>query len=157
VYRPASPNQSEETAKTLILIGLIFQAIEVAVVLAIGLVFIIAPIVSGIILFFGFIGVIWLVLVYGYSYRRTSEGDYEGARTPTLVFGILSLLTVNLISGILYVIAYSKLGDAERESTPLYPNWGAPPAPMGTKYCTGCGQVNALSSGFCAACGTRLV
>lgn len=102
------------TAKTLILVGLILQLIQVLVVFAFGLVTLIFLIG---ILFIGasILGLIWLVLVFLFSYRPTGDGDYEGARTPTLVFAILSLLTVNLISGILYLIAYVKLGDAARE------------------------------------------
>ena len=108
--------RSGETASTLILIGLILQGIEVAIFLGIGLLLFVVPIVGVFVLAIGAIGVLWLVLVYGFSYGPTQMGDYSGARTPTLVFGILSLLTLGLISGILYIIAYAKLGDAEREA-----------------------------------------
>ncbi|HLY76277.1 MAG TPA: hypothetical protein VKT21_00140, partial [Thermoplasmata archaeon] len=48
-------------------------------------------------------------------YKPVREGRYEQAKTPTLVFAILSLVTISIISGILYLIAYIKLGDAVRE------------------------------------------
>jgi hypothetical protein len=156
VYPSRPRNPSGETAKTLILIGLIFQAIEVAVVVGIGAVFLIVPFLGAIFLAVGVIGILWIVLVYVFSYQRTSEGDFDGARTPTLVFGILSLITVNLISGILYIIAYAKLGDAEGESTPIYSTFGTAPAPTGMKFCSSCGRANAFNAGFCASCGTRL-
>jgi len=153
-------NRSGETASTLILIGLILQAVEVLILFGIGALFLIVPFIGVIVLGLGVIALIWVVLVYMFSYERTKEGDYEGARTPTLVFGILSLLTVNLISGILYIIAYVKLGDALSNGVQARPAWGMPPTPLppgpGTKFCPACGRPNAPASGFCSGCGARL-
>jgi hypothetical protein len=103
------------------------------------------------------------LLIYAFSYRRTLEGDYEGARTPTLVFGILSLLGLGVISGVLYIVAYTKLGDALQETAPLAPAWG-PPAPpwngpgplVRTKFCPSCGTPSPAASRFCASCGSPL-
>jgi hypothetical protein len=165
--------QSGGTASTLILIGFILQVIEVAIFLLIGLVFLVIPIVGLFVFALALIGVVWLILVWVYSYTPTAEGNYEGARTPTLVFGILSLLTLGLISGILYIIAYAKRGDAEREAAQAVPGWGVPPpfAPSygmpptpplaaapnpGTKFCSYCGRPNAASATFCQSCGARI-
>ncbi|MGA7861770.1 MAG: hypothetical protein WCB19_07935 [Thermoplasmata archaeon] len=124
---PAAPSYvppSGSTAKTLILVGLIFQLIfallflfvfgVVAIVAAtsVGLVF---PVFDAVWIGFGALGFIFLILIWMFSYKPVSEGRYEQARTPTLIFAILSLITVNLIAGILYLIAYIKLGDAVRE------------------------------------------
>jgi hypothetical protein len=148
---------SGETAHTLILVGLILQGIQVAIVLGIGFLVVLAPGLGGIIFGAAAIGILWIVLVYSFSYRRTEEGDYEGARTPTLVFGILSLLGLGLISGILYLVAYSKLGDAIDETTDVTPPWN-PPAPIsGMKYCPACGRPSPSSSRYCQSCGARFL
>ncbi len=155
-------DRSGETATTLILVGLILQAIEVFVLLVIGLFLLIVPLLGLIFLVLAFFGIIWLILVYVYSYERAKEGYCSGAKTPTLVFGILSLLSVGFISGILYIIAYAKLGDAEAEGrrpVPAWgapPIWGAPPMPPGGKFCPACGRPNALGAAFCVGCGGRL-
>lgn len=160
---------SAGTAKILILIGLILQAIEVAVVLLVGLTLAFFAFFAAIAAVIAVIGVIWVVLVYLFSYQRVVSGDYPGARVPTLVFGILSLITFNLISGILYIIAYAEIGSAERElatmTAPGYPQpptgWGGPPpspyppaaAGAPTKYCAYCGRPNPAPSRFCQGCG----
>ncbi|HTW56441.1 MAG TPA: zinc ribbon domain-containing protein [Thermoplasmata archaeon] len=155
--------ESGSTAQTLILIGLIFQLVEVVFVLAIGLLFVAFPIAGAILFGLAFIGLLWLVLVYLFSYGPTREGDYEAARTPTLVFAILSLLTGSLIAGILYIVAYVKLGDAE---TPLSPaGYGPNPFPygpsptavaFGTRYCARCGTAGLPGAAFCRSCGAAL-
>jgi hypothetical protein len=157
VYGSAATNQSGETAKTLILIGLILQIIEVVVLLAIGTIFLIVPLLGGIVLVLGGLGIVWLLLVYLYSYVPTGAGDYRSAQTPTLVFAILSLITIGLISGILYIIAYVKLGDALTDAQRLGAPGGAPFGFPGTKFCPRCGRPNAPTAGFCAGCGSPLV
>jgi hypothetical protein len=147
---------SGETASTLILIGLILQAIEVAIFLSIGLFLVIFPFFGLFVLGLGGIGVVWVILVYLFSYSPTRNGDYAGARTATLVFAILSLLTLGLISGILYIVAYAKLGDAEREAARPPPGWGAPPLRPGWKFCPACGRPALATSSFCQSCGARI-
>ncbi len=74
------------------------------------------------------VALVFLYLAYEYSYLRIQRGEYIGAQTPTLVIGIVSLF-FGLIPGILYLIAYAKLGDALREQM-MPPTWYpyAPPA-----------------------------
>lgn len=107
--------RSGDTAETLILIGLILQVIVVFVLFAAGIAVSFVPIVGDLVLLFAFFGFIFVILVYVFSYARAREGEYEDARAPTLVFGILSLLSPALISGILYIIAYAMLGSAAEE------------------------------------------
>ena len=107
--------RSGDTAWLLILIGLVLQIISVLILFGVSALFSSIPIVGGIVLLLAFLGLIFVILVYFFSYRRAADGDYEGARTPTLVFGILSLISLGLVSGILYIIAYVKLGDAADE------------------------------------------
>lgn len=169
MYGAPSPPRAAGTAKVLILIGLILQAIEVAVLLVLGLFLIFVPFV-GVFIFLPLagIGILWIVLVYLFSYERVTQGDYAGAATPTLVFGILSLITLQLISGILYIVAYVEIGSGERELALARtgypgapPTWGAPPPsafPPGAagappKYCPYCGRPNPAVSRFCQGCG----
>ena len=140
--------------------GLILQALEVLVVLAFGALLLVV-IIGVFLLFVGFLGIIWLLIVYFFSYRPVVDGRFEQARTPTLLVAILSLLTVNLLSGILYLIAYVKLGDAVREmQTVSMPPPGFPQAPLQTqpaRVCLGCGRVlQTPTPAFCPACGKQV-
>ena len=71
-----------------------------------------------------------LFLVYTFSYNRIKQGNYQGARAATLIWAILSLISIiGILPGILYLIAYVKLGDAIREQQqPPYAQaaWGQP-------------------------------
>jgi hypothetical protein len=85
----------------------------------------IIPVFGVLYLAFGFLGVVWLILVWLLCYKPVGEGRYGAAKTPTLIFAILSIITVfNILPGILYLIAFIKLGDAVREQQmppPGYP------------------------------------
>ena len=148
-YGPMAPHgrmktHSGETAGTLVLVGLILEIVGTTIVgllLALFLPFFFFGLTFLGALAFGIVativGIAALVIFAGYefSYRRISVGDYEGARTPTLVLGIL-LIFLALISGILYLIAYAKLGDAINEQRwpgMMYPPGygGAAAYPMG--------------------------
>ncbi len=135
---PGAPSYvppSGSTAKTLILVGLIFELIFALVYLfvlgVVAFVFAAAgvfPVFGVFYIGVGVIGFIFLYLVWMFCYKPVQEGRYQQARTPTLIFAILSLVTINIIAGILYLIAYIKLGDAVREQQmppPGYP--GAAP------------------------------
>jgi hypothetical protein len=112
----------------------------------------------------GVFAVLFPILTYVFSYRRIERGEYEEAQTPTLVFAILSLLTLGLISGILYLIAYIKLGDAIRDRrVPAggysQPNFTGPgyPAPPVQVACRSCGRVSFQGQfGFCPNCGQKM-
>ncbi|HEV2317065.1 MAG TPA: hypothetical protein VGV89_05775 [Thermoplasmata archaeon] len=166
---PGTPTRTRTpsggTAETLILIALILQAIFTLAVAAEFL-------FLGSFLFFAFgpfaaIAVVFgaLVLLFGlfflyagfeWSYRRTKSGDYDGARTWTIILGILGIFFGGIIVGILYIIGYVKLGDASNEqrqaaapgwapapmpsAAPLTPAPGvAPPSPV-APTCPKCGQ-----------------
>ena len=156
-------HKSGSTAQTLILIGLIFQFIEVAILAVLGFGLLGFAFAGALFLGLAFVGVLWLGLVYLFSYGPTREGDYEAARTPTLIFGILSLLTGSVIPAILYIIAYVKLGEEETPLSPPYygPNpfpYGPPPGtpPTGTRFCARCGTAGLPGAAFCRACGAAL-
>lgn len=161
-------SRTGRTAKILVLIGLGLQiAEELAVAwLTVGLLS--APPFSILVGFFLAIGIVWLVLVYVFSYRRVAEGDFAGASAPTLVFAILSLLTLSLVSGVLYIVAYADLSKAEAEQrAAVYggvPGWNPAALPSssfvvaapGTMFCPRCGQPRPASARFCPTCGNQL-
>ena len=135
---------SASTAETLILIAFIFQAIvSIIFLIPLGVVALIAA--TGVVFFgFGFIfaiiyialgavDVLLLYVGYAYSYSATRNGQYEAARSPTLVLGILGLFLGFIIVGVLYLVAYVKLGDAVNEMRqPVYgyPGPGYYPGPV---------------------------
>jgi hypothetical protein len=162
--RPVPPSAS--TAKTLILIGLILQGIFVALFLLIGLAALaFAPFtfgLSSILLAFALVGAAILFLAYEFTYKRVAEGNYAGARTPTLVWGILSLLFLGIISGILYIVAYAKLGDAIGEAqaplsyaygTPAYATFTGYPAPAGALPAPALNPPFSPAGALCPRCG----
>ncbi|MFZ0699797.1 MAG: hypothetical protein WAN74_06390 [Thermoplasmata archaeon] len=191
MYGAARPlTSSGGTAKTLILIGLVLQLI-VALIFLFGLgiaALVTLPVgigfaLAAVWLVFGLIDFLFLYLVYALCYRRTRNGEYEEAKTPTLVFGVLALIFGGVIPGILYFIAFVKLGDAAREqkrqqATGPPPAYAYPPASgvasppsaalprvstgpspspalgaSSTKFCPGCGNPFAADQMFCPSCG----
>lgn len=96
--------------------------------------------------------VVFLYFAYTLSYQRIQRGEYEGARTPTLVIGILSLF-VGLIPGIFYLIGYAKLDSAVREQQA--PSAGAF-VPGSLIACRNCGRVYSVGQfAFCPSCGQK--
>ncbi len=142
---PPEARSDLDTAKTLTLVAMIFQAIFLVIGIIVMLfllaaIFIAlptfgaAPVSSDITTYqaqqqlavfallplliftgFGFIPVIFLLLTYFLIYKRLSEGRVEEALTPALVIGILSLILGGVISGILLIIAYVKANDAHNK------------------------------------------
>lgn len=164
---------SAGTAKTLVLIGLIIQAIGAVITAVLTLLLLVILPPAGVVLLaalpvvlLGVVVVVTAVLLYcgyEYCYRRTARGDYEGARTPTLVLGIVGLFIGGIITGILYLVAYAKLGEAISErnayragsyyappyatapgypgppGAPAYPGYSSPPpAPPNVTLCPQC-------------------
>jgi hypothetical protein len=131
-YRAKPPSQG--TAETLALIAWIFQVISSLVFIALGAL----VVYGGTILGFAFsdvgiflwaiaflalvVPILMLYVGFVYSYRRIRDGNLAGARAPTLLLGVLGLFFGGLIVGILYLVAYVKVGDAENETR----TWGYP-------------------------------
>ncbi len=158
---PSSP--SGNTARILILIGLVLDIVfEVVLLLYAALIAVASPGFALLLAGFSVVGFVWVLLVYLFSYLRVRERRWDDARAPTLVFAILSLITLAIIPGILFLVAYVKLGDALRES-PAAPAWGTPtaptaPAPLAsaaapTRYCTYCGRADTSGGQYCQSCG----
>jgi hypothetical protein len=84
---------------------------------------------SGIGLFFigaAVVGLLVLLLVYRFTYVRIRNGDYRAARLPTLAWAIILFVTLSIVSAVLFLIAYVKLGEAVRELES--PPWITSPA-----------------------------
>ncbi len=152
------------TAETLVLVGLILQVLGGALVIG-GLTwffgysafhpfpFLWAAIIGGVVV--SAIVVLFLYFAYTLSYQRIRRGEYEAARTPTLVIGILSLFA-GLIPGILYLIGYAKLDSAVREQQSSATGYAAF-TPGSLVACKGCGRVYPIGhSAFCPACGQKM-
>jgi hypothetical protein len=169
---------SAGTAETLVLVALIFQILGTAFTLFVGLLFLPVllispfpgtPVIAAVFAAIAGIGILLLVLGYAYSYRRIQAADYAGARTPTMVLGIVTLF-IGVIPGILYLIAYSKLGDALHEMAwpqmGPFPGYGggtsfAPVAnPMAHPMCPRCGMaatyIAPYNRYYCYSCRTYL-
>ena len=92
------------------------------------------------------------------TYKKIDEGNYEAARTSSLVLGILGLLPFlgSFIGGIFFLLAYAKLGDVLRwaayPATPV----AFPSGPASTRFCVSCGRNVDAHNLFCAHCGAQL-
>lgn len=58
------------------------------------------------------VGLIWILLDYFLVYKRLAEENVRAAETPALVLGIIQLIFGGIITGILLIIAYVKIGDS---------------------------------------------
>lgn len=103
----------------------------------------------------GVLVVVFLYFAYTLSYERIRRGEYEAARTPTLVIGILSLF-VGIIPGIFYLVGYAKLDAAVREQQGP-PGGGPAFVPGSLIACKACGRVHPVGQfAFCPTCGQKL-
>jgi hypothetical protein len=149
------------TAETLILIGMILQLIGTLAV------FLLIAFLGSFLFFFGpaggaiaigiggfvlLLGLFFLYAAYAWCYKRTKEGDYEGAKGWTIILGILGLLFGGVITGILYIIAWVKLRYAVNEQRAA-PTMGAPAAPMYGAPVSPTGSAPAGAPPTCPKCG----
>jgi len=89
-----------ETARIVILVGLILQVILVLLSLlsGFGLAFVFGSgassgpffVAAGVVL-------VWVILVYRFSYVPTANEEYDSAGLPTLIFGLLSMVAFLLV------------------------------------------------------------
>ncbi|MCI4320895.1 MAG: hypothetical protein L3K18_06260 [Thermoplasmata archaeon] len=137
-YRPKPPSQ--ETASTLTLIAWVIQLIISLVWIGIGTLFVLSggvflflPAFGALVLLLGVLLILLPILMlyvgFSYSHARIRDGDFAGARAPTLLLGILGIPFGAVVVGILYIVAYVKIGDAESESRAM---GGWPSAPLGS-------------------------
>ncbi len=164
------PSPSASSAKTLVLVAWILQAIAAAIFLG-GIGFLVvysvlypypfaALAVAGGLAAAVLLGA-FLYLAYTLSFERIRNGQLAEAQTPTLIIGVLSLFA-GVLPGIFYILGYVKIGDALREQSWWFPGGApfspAPPPPAPPVVCGGCGRSYAPgSAAFCPACGHKLV
>ena len=129
----------------------------------------------GVFVFLALIGaavsLIMFLVVYIAIQEPLKRGDVVGTATPTLVLGIISILIVNIISGILLLVAYAKINRAEVAIQSGM--WGdapagglSPPGPLAppgsgasgsaVRYCSSCRAPLVPSDHYCTNCGTTV-
>jgi len=104
--------------------------------------------------------------------NKVNAGQYEAAKSQTLVWMIIGLI-FGILLGIILLIAYIKfdpLITAQRTqmsggtmyaaapammAPPAAASGAAPPAP-GQKFCSSCGAPNPAGTSFCSKCGAAL-
>ncbi|MCJ2555220.1 MAG: zinc ribbon domain-containing protein, partial [Candidatus Thermoplasmatota archaeon] len=91
--------------------------------------------------------------------HKIEEGQYQEARDPALVQGILGLFFAFLIGGIFLILAYIKLGNVV-SPRPAAPAMAAPmpvaPQPAGGRVCPNCGRPIPMDAKFCNHCGHEM-
>ncbi len=90
-------NRDLETARTLALVAVILNVIG----FFIGLITIVLAVLP----------LLWLILDLVMVYTPLGGDRPESAETPALVLGILQLITLDIVSGILLLIAWVKIRD----------------------------------------------
>jgi len=92
------------------------------------------------------------------TYKNIEAGNYESARTSSLVLGIFGLVPFlgSFFGGIFFLLTYAKLGDVLRWGA--YPGTPAAyvPSSASARFCVSCGRSVALDNLYCAHCGTQL-
>lgn len=87
--------------------------------------------------------------------RDIDSGRYVQAQTSSLVLGILGLFA-NIISGILFLVVYFKLGNAVRYAQAPPPAYATSPTAATGRFCVECGRSVAVDAKFCSYCGKEL-
>lgn len=156
-----------QSARTFALVGFIFFALVAAGWAIVGLALLFATVAPFFFLFPWFIPFgIFFGLSVGLTFwswatvRDIEAGRYPPAETASLVLGILGIF-VNLISGIFFLLAYTKLTELRRYAygpPPAYgPSmYGPPSPPPADRYCVHCGRAVLRGARFCASCGKEL-
>ncbi len=142
-----------QTARQLVLGGIVVELAQTALIVGLDLA---GGGLAPILLYFAAAGIVWALLIYLFAYRWLRVGEVARAKTPTLVFAILSIVTIGVLSGILLLVAYHSLDVAEEEAR--RPAGATPPTPLrtGSHVCAACGRLNGISDTVCSGCGLLL-
>ena len=149
-----------DSIKSLVRIAGIFGIIMtiIGILIMIWLAFILWPL-----MFIGLLPVILGLLFYINCVKineMIDQGQYEEAKSKTLIWMIIGLIFINMIPGIILLIAYMKFDDLINATRgagymPPPPQYGAPPQQQ--RMCTGCGQQIPASYNNCPHCGKQAV
>ena len=136
----------------------------------------------GVLLIFPIFVVLWGIfdiVIYveaGAIERLVDAGEYEQAKSKTLVWTIIGFILGGIIVGIVMLVAYFKMDplitwQRNRSATtpygaptpaPGYSSPAPPPPPVGAstiraeRFCPACGAGNLRASAFCHSCGNPL-
>jgi hypothetical protein len=149
-------NHAARTARILIGVGALLQAAQAAAWLVAGALSSGGLVPAWAYFAFGGVGITWVLLVYGLAYRPLHAGEYARARTPTLILAALSLGTLEILSGLLYLLAYGELRKAQSPTPSASAGTGPKPLASESKLCPACHRTNPTSTTFCQACGFLL-
>jgi len=105
-------------ARTLIIISLVIYYIIGTILVISGL---FAPVWAALICFM--LGILYLGMGYYLTRikRRIDQGDIDGVKGGLTFMIVISIVFLNLISGILLLIAYYKLKNEKKKEKPLPP------------------------------------
>lgn len=148
--------EAVQSARQLLLAGLILQVVQVGFFFGVAYYLSRTQFFGSILFYLGAIGIVWLALVYVLAYRPARSGDIDAAKTATLVFGVLSIFTVSVIPGLLYVFAYHEMGNAQAANSIPRPLVAPRPLAGGVRACVVCGRANPEGTTFCQGCGFGL-
>lgn len=140
------------SARTLVAAGIGLQAAQVGAFFLFA--FYITPHGSQALIYvvLALLGLAWLALAVALVYRPLRAGHVVRARSAALVFAILSLFTISILPGLMYILAHHEMR-AHVASDPPRPLGTARPLEGGLKTCSMCGRANPPASTFCQGCG----
>ncbi len=113
------------------------------------------------------IGVLTILLGYVFydNCKKINEmvdqGQYQQAKSKTLIWTIVGLIFLNIIPGIVLLIAYLKFDDLMNPSRgygymPAPPQYATPPPQTPQRLCLNCGQQIAANYNNCPHCGKQV-
>ena len=87
------------------------------------------------------------------------QGQYQQAKSKTIIWMIIGFIFLNMIPGIVLLIAYTKFDNLMNPARgygymPPPPGYGAPPAQM--RLCLSCGQEISANFNNCPHCGIQV-
>ena len=102
-----------------------------------------------------------LIVIIGYVFydncikinQMIDQGQYQQAKSKTLIWMIIGFIFLNMIPGIILLIAYTKFDDLIRGPRGI---GYMPPPPSQLRVCLGCGQQIEASFNVCPHCGKHV-
>ncbi len=146
-----------DTARHLVLAGIVVALAQSVLLIALNATLAVLPFFRPLLFAFAAASVVWAGLLYALAYRPLTGATPARAKTPTLVFAVLSIVTIGVLSGILLLLAYHTMDTAEVEARrPALPPRPAPALRSAVWTCVACGAANPAPNPRCRGCGMIL-